>query len=161
LYSEDLAACPQILVANKVDLPEAQDNLERLKKLAEAENREFYAISAATSQGTAALMRRCDQLVRELKKSDPPAEHVQQLILPKEERSPVDEFTIVRDNEDYVVEGAGLDRLLRRLDLENPDAIAYLQNLFEKIGLYKRLVDMGVPEGATVRVGELEFEYME
>ncbi|HHT69025.1 MAG TPA: Obg family GTPase CgtA, partial [Firmicutes bacterium] len=65
------------------------------------------------------------------------------------------------DNEDYVVQGAGLDRLLRRLDLNNPEAIAYLQNLFEKIGLYKSLAEMGVPEGATVRVGELEFEYME
>ena len=106
-------------------------------------------------------MRRCDQLVREMKKADPPPEQVQQLVLPKEERTPVDEFEIVRDNEDYVVQGAGLDRLMRRLDLENADTIAYLQNLFEKIGLYKRLAEMEVPEGATVRVGELEFEYME
>ena len=161
LYSEDLADCLQILVANKVDLPEAKENLTRLEQLAKEENREFFAISAATSQGTAALMRRCDQVVREMKKADPPPEQVQQLVLPKEERTPVDEFEIVRDNEDYVVQGAGLDRLMRRLDLENADTIAYLQNLFEKIGLYKRLAEMEVPEGATVRVGELEFEYME
>ncbi len=86
---------------------------------------------------------------------------MQQLILPKEETPPVDEYTIVRDNEDYVIEGAGLDRLLRRLDLNNPDTIVYLQNLFEKIGLYKSLAEMDIPEGATVRLGELEFEYME
>ena len=151
LYSEELADCPQILVANKVDLPESQENLGRLEKLAKANNQEFFMISAATSQGTAALMRRADQLVGQ----------VQQLILPKDDTPPVDEYTIVRDNEDYVVQGAGLDRLLRRLDLNNPETIAYLQNLFEKIGLYKTLSEMEVPEGATVRLGELEFEYME
>lgn len=106
-------------------------------------------------------MRRCDLLIREMKKAAPAAEQVQQLILPKEETPPVDEYTIVRDNEDYVIEGAGLDRLLRRLDLNNPETIAYLQNLFEKIGLYKSLAEMDIPEGATVRLGELEFEYME
>ena len=161
LYSEELADCPQILVANKADLPEASENLERLEELANANKQEFFIVSAATSQGTAALMRRCDLLIREMKKAAPAAEQVQQLILPKEETPPVDEYTIVRDNEDYVIEGAGLDRLLRRLDLNNPDTIVYLQNLFEKIGLYKSLAEMDIPEGATVRLGELEFEYME
>ncbi|HKM43080.1 MAG TPA: GTPase ObgE [Limnochordia bacterium] len=161
LYSADLAGCPQILVANKADLPETKENMERLRQLADAHGQEFFVISAATSQGTLDLMRRCDQLVREMKQQDPTAEPVKQLILPKEEAPPVDEFTISRDNEDYVVQGAGLDRLLRRLDLNNSEAIAYLQNLFEKIGLYKALAELEVPEGATVRVGELEFEYME
>jgi GTP-binding protein len=161
LYSADLANCPQILVANKADLPEAQENLERLRQLANDQGQEFFVISAATSQGTGDLMRRCDQIVREMKKRDPVAEPVKELILPKEQAPPVDDYTIGRDNEDYVVQGAGLDRLLRRLDLNNPEAIAYLQNLFEKIGLYETLAEMEIPEGATVRVGELEFEYME
>ena len=160
-YSEELAECPQILVANKADLPEAQVNLPRLEKLAEQQGQELFVISAATSQGTDSLMRRVGQLVQEMKKADPVVEPVEQLVLPKEEVTPVDEFTILRDNEEYVVEGAGLDRLLRRLDLNNPETISYLQNLFEKIGLYKALAEMNVPEGATVRVGELEFEYME
>ncbi|NMB02263.1 MAG: GTPase ObgE [Firmicutes bacterium] len=160
-YSEELAECPQISVANKADLPEAQVNLPRLEKLAEQQGQELFVISAATSQGTDSLMRRVGQLVQEMKKADPVVEPVEQLVLPKEEVTPVDEFTILRDNEEYVVEGAGLDRLLRRLDLNNPETISYLQNLFEKIGLYKALAEMNVPEGATVRVGELEFEYME
>ena len=161
LYSAKLAECPQILVANKADLPEAEENVERLRQLAADHKQEFFVISAATQKGTHELMRRCDQLIREMKASDPVETQVPHLVLPKEETTPFDEYTIVRDNEDYVVQGAGLDRLLRRLDLNNPEAIAYLQNLFEKIGLYKSLAEMGVPEGATVRVGELEFEYME
>ena len=55
----------------------------------------------------------------------------------------------------------GLLRLMRRMDLNNEEAITYLQNLMEKIGVYQALADLNVPDGATVRVGELEFEYME
>ncbi len=161
LYSEELAKCPQIVVANKIDLPASEDNLERLKKAALEDNKEFYTISAATSQGSKELMIRVDQLVTELKQKDPVSEPVVELVLPKKEIAPVDEFKIIRDNEEYEVIGAGLERLLRRLDLNNPEAIGYLQNLFEKIGVYKELAELNVPEGATVRVGELEFEYME
>ena len=161
LYSTALAACPQILVANKADLPEAKDNLGRLEEVAKQHHQEFFVISAATGQGTRELMRHVDILVRQMKQGDPVPEPVEQLILPRDETPPIEDYTIVRDNEDYVVQGAGLERLLRRLDLNNPEAIAYLQNLFEKIGLYKSLAEMEVPEGATVRVGELEFEYME
>ena len=50
---------------------------------------------------------------------------------------------------------------MRRMDLNNEEAITYLQNLMEKIGVYQALADLNVPDGATVRVGELEFEYME
>ena len=64
-------------------------------------------------------------------------EPVEQLILPRDETPPIEDYTIVRDNEDYVVQGAGLERLLRRLDLNNPEAIAYLQNLFEKLACTK------------------------
>lgn len=161
LYSAELAQRPQILVANKADLPEAQANLARLEELAAKEGHEFFVISAATNQGTTALMRRVGQIVQELKKADPPVEPVEQLVLPKEKPEPVEDFTVVQVDDEYVVEGAGLERLMRRLDLNNEEAIRYLQNLFEKIGLYKTLAEMRVPEGATVRVGELEFEYME
>lgn len=161
LYSEDLADCLQIVVANKVDLPEASEHVERLKAAAIEDGREFFAISAATSQGTQSLMQRADQIIRELKKADPVVEDVSELSLPEQEFVPVEDYEVIRDNEEYVVQGAGLERLLRRLDLNNPEAISYLQTLFEKIGLYKTLEEMQVPEGATVRVGELEFEYME
>ncbi|NLJ74900.1 MAG: GTPase ObgE [Firmicutes bacterium] len=162
LYSEELWACPQFVVANKVDLPEAQDNISRLRAAAQEDERDFYAISAATGQGTKELMHTVGHLVFQLKQKDPVVEVVDKIVVPrKQEPSPVDDFSITKDNNDYVVEGAGLERLMRRLDLNNEEAIAYLLNLFEKIGLNKALADLGVPEGATVRVGELEFEYME
>ena len=161
MYSAELAERPQIVVANKADLPAAQANLPRLEELAASQGQEFFVISAATGQGTEALMRRVGQIIRELKKAEPAAEPVQELVLPTEEPAPLEEFTVTEVDGEYVVEGAGLERLMRRLDLNNREAVRYLQNLFAKIGLYETLEEMGVPEGATVRVGELEFEYME
>ncbi len=161
LYSAELAQLPQIVVANKTDLPAAEQNVERLRKIASNDDREFFAISAATTEGTRVLMQHVDELVAAHKKADPPVEVVEELVLPEEKRSPVDEYDVVLENDGYVVKGAGLARLMRRLDLNNPEAISYLQNLFEKIGLYKTLAEMEIPEGALVKVGELEFEYME
>lgn len=161
LYSPELAQCLQIVVANKSDLPNAQRGIERLRAQACEEGREFFVISAATTEGVQALIRRLDRLVKDLKRSEVPGEQGEKLILPREKREPVDQYQVVWENDEYIVLGEGLARLMRRLDLNNRETVDYLQNLFQKIGLYKTLAEMGIPEGATVRVGELEFEYME
>ncbi|KLU40216.1 MAG: hypothetical protein AA931_00855 [Peptococcaceae bacterium 1109] len=164
LYSSELAKRPQIVVANKCDLPEAGDNLARLAEAAAKDGREFVAISAATNQGVRELVQRVGQLVRELRKEDPVPEKASEetvILRPQPSGAPVDEFRIVQEDDAYVVEGEGLLRLMRRMDLNNEEAITYLQNLMEKIGVYQALADLNVPDGATVRVGELEFEYME
>src|SRR5690606_11007450 len=57
-YSAELADLPQIVVANKCDLPEATANIPRLAELAEQEGREFLQISAATQQGVRELVQR-------------------------------------------------------------------------------------------------------
>lgn len=163
-YSHELAERPQIVVANKCDLPDAAANIPRLEAAAKRDGREFMQISAVVNQGVWELVQRVGVLVRELRKAEPtPEPDTAETVIyrPLASRAPVDQFEIVRDNEDYVIQGEGLMRLMRRLDLNNEEAIVYLQNLFDKIGIYKALADLNVPEGATVRVGELEFEYME
>ena len=121
-------------------------------------------ISAVTQHGVRELVQRMWEVVRKLKQADSVSEEVEVetvVLRPRASRAPVEDFRIVQEDDVYVVEGEGLMRLMRRLDLENEEAIIYLQNLFGKIGLYEALADLNVPEGATVRVGELEFEYME
>jgi GTP-binding protein len=164
LYSGELARRPQVVVANKCDLPDAARHLPRLAEAAAKDGREFVVISAAANQGVAELVQRIGQLIEELRARDPrpaPPSDEAVVLRPQERQAPVDQFRIVKEDDIWVVEGEGLERLMRRLDLENEEAVRYLQNLFEKIGIYRALADLNVPEGATVRVGELEFEYME
>ena len=69
-YSEKLSARPQILVANKIDLPQAKENLPALEELAEREGIKFFAISAATHENLDALINyvgsRLEEIVPEL-----------------------------------------------------------------------------------------------
>ena len=162
LYNPSLVKCPQIIAANKMDLPDAEENYLRLVEVAEKEGRQIFPISAATTKGTKELMHAVGQVLAEIKANEevvPPP--VELKIMRPKPRVHVRDFTIRKENEDYVVEGAGLARLMRKIDLNNEEAIKYLQRLFQKIGLYDRLAEMNVPEGATVRVEELEFEYIE
>ncbi len=164
LFSEKLSTLPQVVVGNKMDLPGADQDFDRLAQLVATENREIFPISAATSQGTSDLVNHIGNMLREIKATDPVGQGLEEEILvyhPETQTNPVEDFTLSRDNEDYVVEGAGLTRLMNRLDLNNDETIDYLQRLFEKIGLYKKLKADNIPEGTTVRVGELEFEYYE
>ncbi len=163
LFNERLGALPQIVVANKMDLPEAQENFERLVAYVSAHDREVFAISAATNRGTTELMNRISQVLTELKALEPPVAEVDDLIIyhPEVEKSVVEDFTIRREAEEFVVEGAGLIRLIGQMDLENDETMKYLQGLFEKIGLYRKLREAKVTDGCTVRVGDLEFEFQE
>jgi len=164
LYNPRLASLPQLVAANKMDLPGAEENLERLRGVVEQDNRPVFPISAATGEGTAELMAETGKLIRALRQQEPREEAVEDIVIyrPKTEpRGRVEDFTIRRENEDYVVEGAGLRRLLERLDLDNEETLEYLQRLFDKIGLYQKLREMGIADGATVRVEEMEFQYQE
>lgn len=151
------------MAANKMDLPAALQNLERIEQAAAKDGRKVFAISAAAGQGTQELMEHVGRLVEQIKSREPVETAGDEVIVyqPKSHTAPVEEFTIRRENEDYIVEGEGLRRLMERLDLDNAETVEYLQRLFDKIGLYKKLRAMQVPDGATVRVEGLEFQYQE
>jgi GTP-binding protein len=68
-------------------------------------------------------------------------------------------FTVEREGERYVVRGAQLERLFAKADLENKDAVDYLQQVIERAGLNAALRRAGAQPGDTVVVGEQEFEF--
>lgn len=164
LFNEVLSQLPQIVIANKIDLPDAQENIERLAAVVAKDGRQLFTISAATRQGTQELMISVWNLLKDLKAQEPEEQALEEQVIvyrPEVEHAPVEDFTIRQDDDEYFVEGAGLERLMSRLDLNNPEVVEYLQRLFQKIGLYDQLRNMNIPEGSIVHVGELEFEYYE
>ena len=81
--------------------------------------------------------------------------------MPEQQRGKVEDFSVHFEDESYVVSGEGLRLFLQRLDLDNQETLEYLQRLFDKIGLYAKLRELGVEEGAVVQVEGIEFEYQE
>ena len=157
IYSEKIARRPQILVANKMDLPEAADNYERLKELAEKEGIEIFPISAATRQGTQELINRVAKVLDEYVEEPDTEEGVK--VYDAKEEDP-DKVTITRnDAGDFIVSSKSLNKLVAMTNFGNDEAIRRFQYIWRIKGIDKKLLERGIKEGNTVRIGEMEFEY--
>ncbi|MBO6246650.1 MAG: GTPase ObgE [Anaerovibrio sp.] len=157
IYSEKIARRPQILAANKMDLPGAQENFERLKELAEKEGIEIFPISAATRQGTKELIQRVAQVLDEYVEEPDVEEGVK--VYDAKEEDP-DKVTITRnDAGDFIVSSKSLDKLVAMTNFGNDEAIRRFQYIWRIKGIDKKLIERGIKEGNTVRIGEMEFEY--
>lgn len=158
-YSEKLAQLPQIVALNKADMPAAREIVEQLRPELESRGLEVFEVSALTGQGLQPLLYRIADRLDEL---------------PREEYTPVDEvvrFTVDREEEswdarkvapaEYVVEGRPVEMLVRRTDTQNEYALRRLHRQLEKMGVIKRLRDLGVQEGDSVKIADMEFDFVD
>ena len=156
-YSEDLAARPQIVVANKSDLrEEGSDNVERLKERAEALGCSFFLMSAATHQGTGELVKECARRLREL----PPVITFEADYVPPE---PVidtsEELTIEHFDDMWVVEGPWLQKLVSTVNFDDTESRMFFDRILRQSGVFERMEKLGVKDGDTVSMYDLMFEY--
>ncbi|ACX51357.1 GTP-binding protein Obg/CgtA [Ammonifex degensii KC4] len=147
LYDPELAERPQIIAANKMDLPGSEENLKRLKE--SLKDYEIFPISAATGQGIEALIRRIAALLKEL----PPPK----TFAPEHRKERV-ELEVRREGEVFVVEGE-LSRRLLMIDWENPEARRAAEELLRRLGLERKLREAGARPGAVIRIGRQEFTF--
>ena len=157
IYSERIARRPQVLACNKMDLPGAEENLPRLRELAEKEGIEIFPISAATRQGLDELIKRVAVLLDEYVE-EPEAEETSKVYDAKAEDP--DEITITRnDSGDFIVSGKALERLVAMTNFGNDEAVRRFQYIWRIKGIDKKLQERGIKEGNTVHIGDMEFEY--
>ncbi len=156
-YSPDLAARPMIVAANKVDLiPEGSDNLERLRDYVTQRGYEFYEISAATHQGTRQLMQTVAAHLREL---PPVTVYEPEYVKPLAQAGAVEELQIQQYDDLWVVSGGWLERLLGDVNFDDYESRMYFDRQLRLSGLFDRLEAMGIHDGDTVSIYDLEFEY--
>ena len=158
-YSEKIARRTQILVANKMDIPEAAENIPRLKKLAEEEGLKFFEISAATRQGVAELISYVgewlDNYVEEPETED-------DVKVYDENAEDPEKVTISRDiSGDFVVSGKSLEKLVAMTNFLNDEAVRRFQYIWRIKGIDSKLKAKGIKEGDTVHIGAMEFEFRE
>jgi GTP-binding protein len=155
LYNEKLATRPQLIVANKMDLVEAQENYPRVAEYMKKLGYELYPVSAATGEGLPELMQQTAKLL---------LEHVE---VPEEAEGTIvyeakqeEDFTIGRDTDGaFLIRGRGIERLVAMTNFDNDEGVRRFQQLFKRIGIESALKEKGVQEGNTVRIGEMEFEF--
>lgn len=161
LYSQRLADLPQVVVFNKVDIPGARETAESLTPEFEAEGCKTFLISAATGEGTAALIYFLAERLDELAKNAPPlpveSEEVVR-IAPK--RVDFRNYTAEKiGDHQFVVHGKALERAVAMTDLNNEEGLRRLQRRLERLGVYRKLKELGAETGDIVKIGPAEFDY--
>ncbi|ATW25473.1 GTPase ObgE [Candidatus Formimonas warabiya] len=156
-YKASLAERPQIVAANKMDLPGAEERLGELKERL-GDQYEVFAISAATGAGLPLLMQRAFQLVQDAEKNvvtEPAEREIRHVHVTPQER-----FQIFRDEAGiFVVSGEEVERHVAMTDFENEAAVKRLQRIFKKMGLDQGLREKGAKAGDVIRIKELEFDF--
>ncbi len=153
-FNPKLADKPQIVVLNKMDLPQAQALWPLVKE--DMANRELEAmsISAVTGQGVQALLRRVAARLREMPKEAqlPPERAVFRL-----DEEPA--FTVEREGDGWRVRGADIERIAAQTVWEFDEAVMRFQRILEATGISAALEKAGVQPGDTVWIGDAELEW--
>ena len=161
-YASELAERPQVVVANKCDIPEAAEAIERLRKAAEADERPFFAVSAATGQGLDELVSYVAAQVAELRSQIEATAPVQDLSSKwEQDRQRRDRAVrIVREERHaWRVSGGAIERMVVQTDWENDEAVAFFQHRLERNGLDARLAKAGAVNGDEIRILGFAFIY--
>ena len=155
-YDINVAGLQQIVVANKMDIDGAEENLKAFKK----KFGKKYKIFPITALNNVGIEEMLDEVYNTLKTLPPvqPLEYEEF----KYERKDETQFDIVRDDDGaYVVVGPLVDLLCRNVVLDDVDSLAYMQKTLRYRGVFKALKKLGVKDGDTVVIGEVEFDYVE
>lgn len=154
-YNINLEKKPQILVANKMDLPGSEEKFAELKEKLKDEVIDILPLSAATRQGIEELKFKIWELVENT--VDDYETYDEVYIAEVEE--PVDTITVKIEEGQYIVEGEFIDRLIDRTYFDSMDSLRHFQKVLRDQGVIERLEELGIKEEETVIIGGYEFEF--
>jgi len=155
-YSPKLLERPQVIAANKIDLPGGEENVEFLKANLGASYR-IFPISALKGEGLEPLLWHLAELLSSLPESEPVTlkEEYEEASITK---PPV---TVVRQGDVFLVSGSEVERRVAMTDFNNEVAVRRLQHFLKRIGVEEALRRAGARPGDIVRIGKQEFEFQE
>ncbi len=154
----NLSELPQIIVCNKTDLPGAEENLRRMRVLAEGMGCPVFAVSAATHEGFEALL---DETARMLETLPPILHYQEETEEETDHPAPDDSFEIVMDGETFEVVGPGMERLIESVNFTDTESLNWFHHMLRKLGVIDALREKGAGEGSSVRIAGMEFDFVE
>ncbi len=150
LYSHDFEKRTEIIVLNKSDLVDEQ-KISKILPL--FPNRKVFVVSALTRSGIENLKR---ALYYEIQKAPPVEFKIDEIAVSNEEESSI---IIEKVEESFFVKGKTIEKLSRKYQLNQPDGMEMFMKKLDELGLEKQLVKLGIKEGDTVVINDMEFEY--
>lgn len=156
-YNTILAERPQIVAANKMDVPEAAGNLKKFIEAVELKGYKVFPISAATNSGVKELMYYAGNLLKDIPDTILYKETDQEVVYTAVEEKP---FEIHRENNVFIVDGNWVRKVVGSTNFDNYESLQYFQRVIKKKGVIDALEEMGINEGDTVKMYDFEFEYV-
>ena len=155
-HSQRLASLPQIVALNKVDMPDSRELIDNLKPQLEGKGLQVFEISALTGHGLQGLLYtladRLDELPREEKQIE---EVVKYTVEPEQDTWRAAKLK----SGGFVVKGRSVEVLVLRTDTSNEYALRRMHRQLDRMGVIKRLRELGARHGDTVKIGDMEFEF--
>lgn len=161
-YNPEIAVRPQVIAANKIDaIYDMQDNpIERIRKEFEPKGISVYPISAVSGQGVKELLYHVNEMLDGLGEKITVFE--QEYFPEQEAYADSDEpcsVTYDQDEDEYVVEGPRIEKMLGYTNLDSEKGFAFFQNFLKDTGILQELEELGIQDGDTVRMYGLRFDY--
>lgn len=154
LYSQVLAEKKQIVVANKIDLPKAKENLERCLPYWQKLGYEVFPISALTGEGLERLVYRMAELVKVSQPKQVVEWVDEEIVVPPVRKTPL---TIGQlDEETWLVQGDDAERLTRLINSSHPQALTEIKERLIRHGIWKALRKAGAKTGDRIVIGSVE-----
>lgn len=159
-YNPELMKRPQIIAANKTDMIFGEeDPVARIRAEFEPKGIPVCSISAISGNGVRELLYAVRNKLDEL--GDDPVVFEQEYVPEEYQAASNEPFTVEYDaeNDEYVVEGPRIEKMLSYTNLESEKGFRFFQNFLKENGILKELEELGIEEGSTVRMYGLSFDY--
>jgi GTP-binding protein len=156
-HSPHLAGLQQLVALNKSDMPVDSARRSILREAIEAEGFPCFEISALTGTGVPTILFAVWSELEQLPVAAPAAEVAEITYRPARH----DTWEASKGEEGYIVRGAGIERLVAMTDMQNDAAVRRLHRIVNRMGVIRRLRELGATEGDNVRIGQEEFDFVE
>lgn len=157
LYNEKLATRPQVVVANKIDILEDESVYEDFKKTLEERGYKVFKMSAATREGVDDVIAYVSQVLKDAEEIELVSE--EELFIPELDNGEDEGLQVEIENGVYVVTGKALRRIMYSVNFEDMESIQFFQKSMESQGVFDKLREMGIEDGDTVKIYDIEFEF--
>jgi len=156
-YNPKLLQRPQIIAANKSDLPLNEEYIQELEAYAKERGWPVFRVSAATNQGLSELLRGVSQVLENAPQATEFEADYETFFEPERREESI---SVEKVSEGlFRVEGPGIERMLGYTNMEDERGFAFFQRFLRDRGIIDRLEELGVEENDTVQIYDLQFDY--
>lgn len=154
-FSPKLLKKPEIIIANKMDIPEFKENIIKFKEKVKSP---IYEISAINNQGLDKVIEELKELVKNTPTDVLYEKEIQESHVLYKFRSEKP-FTINKEGNAYIIKGDRVEKLFKMTNFNTEEALVRFSNKLRRMGIDDELMNMGIEEGDIVRILDYEFEW--